>query len=146
VGGGHGEAAGLRRAAPHLIGSFGTPEEVAEAIICWVAWYSLPRGTGELWVAENESCPAVCCRNCFAPAGNGETPHPSYTTTLIDHVPVSDLCDEHQLSPTLFYAWQKQFFENGPNAFERENAAPQSQHLRTISALRDALSVQLRDR
>jgi transposase len=22
---------------------------------------------------------------------------------LIDHVPVSDLCDEHQLSPTLFY-------------------------------------------
>src|SRR4051812_46033891 len=33
---------------------------------------------------------------------------------LIDHVPVSDLCDEHQLSPTLFYHWQKQFFENGP--------------------------------
>ena len=33
---------------------------------------------------------------------------------LIDHVPVSDLCDEHQLSPTLFYLWQKQFFENGP--------------------------------
>ena len=36
---------------------------------------------------------------------------------LIDHVPVSDLCDEHQLSPTLFYLWQKQFFENGPAAF-----------------------------
>jgi transposase-like protein len=35
---------------------------------------------------------------------------------LIDHVPVSDLCDEHQLSPTLFYLWQKQFFENGPVA------------------------------
>ncbi|MDR3636955.1 MAG: transposase [Isosphaeraceae bacterium] len=47
---------------------------------------------------------------------------------LIDHVPVSDLCDEHQLSPTLFYAWQKQFFENGPTAFERKNAAPESQH------------------
>src|SRR5947208_3257810 len=30
---------------------------------------------------------------------------------LIDRVPVSDLCDEHQLSPTLFYLWQKQFFE-----------------------------------
>jgi transposase-like protein len=58
---------------------------------------------------------------------------------LIDHVPVSDLCDEHQLSPTLFYAWQKQFFENGPTAFERKNAAPQSQHLRTIAALRDKL-------
>src|SRR3954468_20621575 len=28
---------------------------------------------------------------------------------LIDHVAISDLCDEHQLSPTLFYSWQKQF-------------------------------------
>ena len=26
---------------------------------------------------------------------------------LIDRVPVSDLCDEYQLQPTLFYAWQK---------------------------------------
>ena len=43
---------------------------------------------------------------------------------LIDHVPVSDLCDEYQLSPTLFYAWQKQFFENGAAAFERKNATP----------------------
>jgi transposase-like protein len=58
---------------------------------------------------------------------------------LIDHVPVSDLCDEHKLSPTLFYAWQKQFFENGATTFERKNAAPESQHLRTISALRDKL-------
>ena len=39
---------------------------------------------------------------------------------LIDHVPVSDLCDEYQLSPTLFYAWQKIFFENGATAFERK--------------------------
>ena len=43
---------------------------------------------------------------------------------LLDHVPVSDLCDEHQLSPTLFYQWQKQFFENGPAAFERKGPAP----------------------
>ena len=40
---------------------------------------------------------------------------------LIDRVPVSDLCDEYQLSPTLFYAWQKLFFENGPRRFERKN-------------------------
>ena len=32
---------------------------------------------------------------------------------LIDRVPISDLCDEYRLSPTLFYAWQKIFFENG---------------------------------
>ena len=39
---------------------------------------------------------------------------------LIDHVPVSDLCDEYQLQPTIFYDWQKQFFENGAAAFIRD--------------------------
>ena len=58
---------------------------------------------------------------------------------LIDHVPVSDLCDEHQLSPTLFYTWQKQFFENGPASFERKSAAPEGHRQRTIAALRDKL-------
>ena len=58
---------------------------------------------------------------------------------LIDHVAVSDLCDEHQLSPTLFYLWQKQFFENGASAFERKNANPESRNLRIIAALRDKL-------
>jgi transposase len=58
---------------------------------------------------------------------------------LIDHVPVSDLCDEHQLSPTVFYLWQKQFFENGPAAFERKTAKPDGQLQRTIAALRDKL-------
>ena len=36
---------------------------------------------------------------------------------LIDKVPVSTLCDEHQLHPTVFYRWLKQFFENGAAAF-----------------------------
>jgi transposase len=58
---------------------------------------------------------------------------------LIDHVPVSDLCDEYQLSPTLFYLWQKQFFENGTSAFERKNGQAESQNLRTIAALREKL-------
>ena len=58
---------------------------------------------------------------------------------LIDHVPVSDLCDAYQLSPTLFDTWQKLFFENGASAFERKNSPPETQHLRTIAALRDKL-------
>ena len=58
---------------------------------------------------------------------------------LIDRVPVSDLCDQHKLSPTLFYLWQKQFFENGTSAFERKGASTESQHLRTIAALREKL-------
>ena len=37
---------------------------------------------------------------------------------LVEQVPVSDLCDKHKLHPTLFYQWQKAFFENGAAAFE----------------------------
>ena len=58
---------------------------------------------------------------------------------LLEKKPVSDICQEHDLSVTLFYLWQKQFFENGTAAFERKNASPESQHLRTIAALRDKL-------
>ena len=35
---------------------------------------------------------------------------------LLDRVPVSDLCDEYQLSPALFYAWQELCFEDGASA------------------------------
>ncbi len=37
---------------------------------------------------------------------------------LIEHVPVSDVCDKHQIHPTLFNGWQKTFFEKGSAAFE----------------------------
>jgi len=40
---------------------------------------------------------------------------------LLDHVAVSDLCDELGLAPTVFYRWQKEFFENGAAAFERKS-------------------------
>ena len=38
---------------------------------------------------------------------------------LVEHVAVSKLCEEMGLQPTQFYQWQKQFFENGAAAFER---------------------------
>jgi len=34
---------------------------------------------------------------------------------------VSDLCDEYQLQPNIFYGWQKLFFEKGAAAFASEN-------------------------
>ena len=37
---------------------------------------------------------------------------------LIDRVAVSDLCDELELYPNQFYAWLKEFFENGHLAFD----------------------------
>jgi transposase-like protein len=38
---------------------------------------------------------------------------------LLEKVPVSDLCDELGLNPTVFYGWQKLFFENGAAAFQK---------------------------
>ena len=39
---------------------------------------------------------------------------------LLDHVPVSDLCDKHQIHATQYDAWQKQLFEDGSVAFLRK--------------------------
>ena len=36
---------------------------------------------------------------------------------LLGKKPVSDLCDQFGIHPTLFYRWQKEFFENGAAAF-----------------------------
>jgi transposase len=37
---------------------------------------------------------------------------------LLDKIPVSDLCEELGLQPTVFYRWQKEFFENGASVFQ----------------------------
>lgn len=42
---------------------------------------------------------------------------------LVDNVPVSDLCDQHGLQPNVFYRWQKEFFENGSAAFEKQQSS-----------------------
>lgn len=36
----------------------------------------------------------------------------------MDKVPVSDLCDELKLQPSLLYQWQRQLFSRGGAAFE----------------------------
>ena len=38
---------------------------------------------------------------------------------LLEKEPISKLCDELGLQPTVFYRWQKEFFENGAAAFEQ---------------------------
>jgi transposase len=47
---------------------------------------------------------------------------------LLEQEPISKLCDELGLQPTVFYRWQKEFFENGAAAFQtkaRPTAAEQ---------------------
>jgi transposase-like protein len=38
----------------------------------------------------------------------------------VENVPVSDLCVGLGLQPTVFYQWQKEFFENSATAFEQK--------------------------
>ena len=55
---------------------------------------------------------------------------------LVDRVPVSELCDEIGLQPTLFYRWLKEFFENGAAAFDSKSTKRQlSQEQKRIEAL-----------
>ena len=37
---------------------------------------------------------------------------------LLEKVPISDLCDQYKLQPTVFYRWLKQFFEHGARTFD----------------------------
>jgi len=54
---------------------------------------------------------------------------------LVDKVPVSDLCDEYGLNPTVFYRWQKEFFENGAAAFERRTDGRERKLQEKVTAL-----------
>jgi len=40
---------------------------------------------------------------------------------LLENKPVSQICDENHLQPTVFARWKQQFFENGAAAFARNN-------------------------
>src|ERR1700740_2632200 len=45
---------------------------------------------------------------------------------LVDKIPVSELCEELGLRPTVFHRWQKELFENGAAAFQSQER-PQRQ-------------------
>jgi len=49
---------------------------------------------------------------------------------LIDKVPMSHVCEEHQIQTTVFYQWLKKFFENGAAAFEKPEKVSDSQQRR----------------
>jgi transposase-like protein len=57
---------------------------------------------------------------------------------LLEGRPISALCEEHGIAPSLFYAWQKTFFENGAAAFERTarsgKADPEQQRVAQLEA------------
>jgi transposase-like protein len=61
---------------------------------------------------------------------------------LLEKKPISDICQEHDLSVNLFYLWQKQFFENGTAVFEhsgRRHKAQDDAKDKKIAALQEKL-------
>lgn len=58
---------------------------------------------------------------------------------LIERVPISDLCEEYQLQPKIFYTWQQQFFENGAVAFARDHSHQKRVEEQRIQHLEDKL-------
>jgi transposase len=58
---------------------------------------------------------------------------------LLEHVAISDLCDRHGIHPTMFYRWQKEFFENGAAALEPRSRRPTDSKDRRIAALEQKL-------
>src|SRR5215472_7381901 len=64
---------------------------------------------------------------------------------LLEKKPVSDLCDQYGIHPTLFYRWQKEFFENGAAAFDHRGQRRQAAEGvtdRKIAALEEKLQRQ----
>ena len=58
---------------------------------------------------------------------------------LLEKKPISNICQEHDLSVTLFYLWQKQFFENGAAAFEPRSRRPADSKDQRIATLEQKL-------
>ena len=59
---------------------------------------------------------------------------------FLDGVAVSDLCDEYGLHPTVFYRWQKAFFENGAAAFQTQQSHQEKQWKQQIATLESRLT------
>src|ERR1700736_6760814 len=61
---------------------------------------------------------------------------------LLEPVPISELCDKQGLQPTVFYCWQKEFFENGASAFEQKRPNNHSAEQERIAYLEKKIQTQ----
>jgi len=59
---------------------------------------------------------------------------------FLDHIPVSDLCDENGIAPTLFYRWQKELFENGESAFAKQTETERRNLEKKIGVLEEKIA------
>ena len=61
---------------------------------------------------------------------------------VVDKVPVSDLCDEYKVQPSVVYGWLQQLFERAPKVFEIDPGAPsrEKQLEKKVEALEQRLA------
>lgn len=52
---------------------------------------------------------------------------------LADKVPVSNLCDEYKLQPSVLYQWQNQVFDNLAGAFDAASGTAASQREKQLT-------------
>ena len=64
---------------------------------------------------------------------------PSFGSISSNAPPVSDLCDQYDIHPTMFYRWQKELFENAAAALERRTRRPSDAKDRRIALLEQKL-------
>ena len=62
---------------------------------------------------------------------------------LIDKVPVSDLCDEYKLQPSVFYQWQRLAAENLAGALEKSDGNGASKREQQLAAKVEHLEAKL---
>ena len=54
---------------------------------------------------------------------------------LVEDVPVSDICDELGIQPSLFYSWQGVLFSSDEQVFNRKPESGVTRHAREITEL-----------
>ena len=56
---------------------------------------------------------------------------------LVNGVAVSQICEENQLQPTVFYRWQRQLFEQGAAAFKSDQDRERTRLEKKIARLEE---------
>jgi len=59
---------------------------------------------------------------------------------LLEQVTVSDLCDKYGLHPTVFYRWQKEFFEKSAGVFDQQRDSTSVRLKRKVAELEAKLA------
>jgi len=58
----------------------------------------------------------------------------------VNGIAVSQICEENQLQPTVFYRWQRQFFEQGAAAFKKDRDRERTRLEKKIEKLEEKVT------